>query len=185
MRRTGLTDPEIEILEDLDFRTEIIEPELLRLPVADSVRRFADRTGSSVDSAMFRWHRRWSRYARVGNIRAQSRLRVHAWTPLPDLIERLGGQPLRVSDRNRLLLRSDRPLEPWRRGAYRTEAVLSLRWSWPALPVWVVAEPWWREHTVLTLSLRSTRRWRYPRRYWDGAHRALRGVVIGDDRSGP
>jgi hypothetical protein len=192
VEQRGLTDPAIEILEDLGdgegvwllgapddaFHTAIIEPEALILPVAESMRRLADRTGATVDSAVFRWHRRWARFARVGDIRSQSRIRLHAWTPLPDLIERLGDSPLDIVDHDRHLLRSEGPLRPARRGAYRTAATLSLRWSWPHLPVWIVAEPWWRDHTVITLSLRSNRRLRYPRRYWDGAYRALRGVVL-------
>ncbi len=180
MHRSVLTDPAIEILDDVEpapYPT-VSEPDAVWVPVADSVRRFADRTGEGVDRAMFSWHRRLARMARAGNIRAQSRLRVYAWASLPDLLERLGDHPIEIDDRHRRLLTSEGPLHPWKRGAHRTEATLSLRWSWPDLPVWVVAEPWWREHTMLTISLRTTNRWRYPRRYWDGAHRALRGLVL-------
>jgi len=194
VRHTATMQPiEIEILDDEgmvpagttgshvaghDPELTILDPESLPFPVADTLRRVADETGARFDRAFFRWNHRWDRLARVGDIRSQSRLKLHAWAPLPDLLDAIGGHPIEVHDRGRRVLWSEAPLTPWRRGAHRTAATLSIRWSWPNLPVWIVAEPWWREHSVLTISLRTTRRLRYPRRYWEASHRALRALVV-------
>jgi len=52
-------------------------------------------------------------------------------------------------------------------------ARLRLRWSYPSVPVWLVVEPWWRDQALVSIRLRTTRRWRYPVRYFATAHRVL------------
>ncbi|MGI9602774.1 MAG: hypothetical protein ACR2QE_12875 [Acidimicrobiales bacterium] len=43
----------------------------------------------------------------------------------------------------------------------------------PRVPIWLAVEPWWRDQTLVTLSLRTSRRWRYPLRYFGTAHTVL------------
>jgi hypothetical protein len=144
-----------------------------------SLQRASTRAGDAVGSAAFRWNRRFADMAPVGDVRSHSRVRLHAWADLPTLLDRLGDGPLTVSDESaRVLFAGDTPLTHWTRGIHRTPGRLIVRWAWPTIPVWVVAEPWWREHTVLTMSLRTNHRWRYPRRYWSTAHRALRQIAL-------
>jgi len=55
----------------------------------------------------------------------------------------------------------------------RAPGALVVPFSRPRLPVWLAVEPWWRRQSQVTLWLRSTRRWRYPARYFKTAHRAM------------
>lgn len=59
----------------------------------------------------------------------------------------------------------------------RCRGVLAVPRCFPAIPVWLRVVPWWREQAALTLELRSTRRWRYPLRYFDEAHQAVDDVL--------
>lgn len=55
----------------------------------------------------------------------------------------------------------------------RAAGTLAVPFSRPRLPVWLAVEPWWRHQSQITLWLRSTRRWRYPTRYFKTAHGAM------------
>jgi|OM-RGC.v1.014918957 hypothetical protein len=103
--------------------------------------------------------------------RRQSRIRLHVFIPFPVACSRIPGVGVIAQTRSgRLEL--DGPFRPHRAGR-RAPGTLSLRGSWPGLPVWIDIEPWWRQQTIVTLSLRSTHRLRYPRRYFSGSHRLL------------
>lgn len=56
---------------------------------------------------------------------------------------------------------------------FEAEGSLRIPASYPELPVRLSVEPWWRDRCVVGISLRSTRRIRYPRRYYVSAHRVL------------
>lgn len=77
--------------------------------------------------------------------------------------ERIGGVQLRCRE-GELTTRPRR---------FEAEGFLRLPASYPELPVRLSVEPWWRDRCVVGLSLRSSRRFRYPRRYFMSAHRVL------------
>jgi hypothetical protein len=56
---------------------------------------------------------------------------------------------------------------------YRVPIDLRLPWSWPALPMWLAVGEVSSTKSALRLSLRSRRRLRYPKRYFNAAHAAL------------
>jgi hypothetical protein len=56
---------------------------------------------------------------------------------------------------------------------YRLPIDLHLPWSWPALPMWLTVGEVSSTKCALRLSLRSRRRVRYPKRYFNAAHAAL------------
>lgn len=56
---------------------------------------------------------------------------------------------------------------------YRVPIDLRLPWSWPALPMWLAVGEVSSSKSALRLSLRSRRRLRYPKRYFNAAHTAL------------
>ena len=107
--------------------------------------------------------------------RRQSRIRLHVFIPFAAARSRIPGIGVIAQTRGgRLEL--DGPFVEHRAGQ-RAPGTLTLRGSWPGLPVWIDIEPWWRQQTIVTLSLRSTHRVRYPRRYFSGSHRVLRQFV--------
>jgi hypothetical protein len=119
----------------------------------------------------------------LGNRRAQrtydagprhdSSVRQHVFLPFGEVRHRLPVEET-VIDAGSFSLAVTTPFEPTSRGGMRAPATLRLRWSWPALPVWITVEPWWRSRTIATVALRTTRRVRYPRRYFGAAHVAMR-----------
>jgi hypothetical protein len=56
---------------------------------------------------------------------------------------------------------------------HRLRASLRLRWSWPALPVWLSVSEQANGTCSLRLSLRRRHRIRYPSRYFHAAHSIL------------
>lgn len=56
---------------------------------------------------------------------------------------------------------------------YRVPVELHLTWSWPDLPMWLIVGELSETKCALRLSLRSRRRVRYPKRYFNAAHAAL------------
>jgi hypothetical protein len=56
---------------------------------------------------------------------------------------------------------------------YRIPCTLSLRWSWPALPMWLAVGELSSTRCAIGLLLRSHRRVRYPVRYFHVAHAVL------------
>lgn len=181
-----MTDTAVSARPVVDrIEVPLVEPAPVGVPVADSIRRLVDKTGETVDIAAFRWHRRLALIARAGDIRRHSRIRLQVWAPVDEVVERVARAPDRIdagtvsgiatgAGATLTVLESLRPLPG---GGHRAAAVLRVRWSWPSLPVWVTVEPWWREHTAVSMTLRSTHRLRYPRRYWASAHRTLRELV--------
>jgi hypothetical protein len=61
---------------------------------------------------------------------------------------------------------------------YRVPYELHLPWSWPALPMWLSVAELSSTRSALRLSLRSRRRLRYPRRYFNAAHTALTSLEL-------
>ena len=107
------------------------------------------------------------------NPRRNSRVRQHVFLPFAQVQRRLPVEATVVrAGSGRLELTTS--FEPVAGGAVQARATLRLWGSWPTLPVWVTVEPWWRSRTVATLTLRSSRRLRYPRRYFGAAHAAMR-----------
>lgn len=56
---------------------------------------------------------------------------------------------------------------------FRVPVDLHLPWSWPDLPMWLSVGELSPTMCTLRLSLRSRRRLRYPRRYFNAAHAAV------------
>ncbi len=137
--------------------------------------RHAERLERQLDSTFFRLGARRAQ-ARSGNVRRDSRVRQHIWMPFPTVRARLADTPpeLRAGS-SRLVLGSE--FTPAPKGAVRAEATLNIRGSWPRIPVWITVEPWWRRRTVATITLRSRRRWRYPRRYFAAVHALTRQLA--------
>lgn len=145
----------------------------------DDVLAPARRVSESSGLAAGSWlHRRGvARKQRVAdrNPRSQSRIRLHVFIPYAAACSRTPGIGVIAQTRaGKLAL--DGPFDEHRAGR-RAPGTLTLRGSWPGLPVWIDLEPWWRQQTIVTLSLRSTNRLRYPRRYFSGSHRLLRRFV--------
>lgn len=107
------------------------------------------------------------------NVRHHSEVRHFAWHSFDELTRAIGESGPFVLKVGRVRLRCG----PGRikAGPFRYEADgrLHLPVSRPDLLVRVVIEPWWRNRSAVTLSLRPSRRMRYPRRYFEAAH----GVV--------
>jgi hypothetical protein len=59
---------------------------------------------------------------------------------------------------------------------YRTPLRMRVRWSWPRLPMWLSVAELSSSRSALRLTLRSTRRWRYPYRYFHVAHTWLSAI---------
>jgi hypothetical protein len=60
---------------------------------------------------------------------------------------------------------------------HRLRASLRLRWSWPALPVWIAVSAQANGTCALRISLRRRRRIRYPSRYFHAAHTLLQALA--------
>ena len=56
---------------------------------------------------------------------------------------------------------------------YRAPVDLHVSWSWPDLPMWLSVGELSSTTCAVRLSLRSRRRLRYPKRYFNAAHAAL------------
>lgn len=131
--------------------------------------------------------RRWlARLAGDGNPRRDSAVRQHVFRPFDEVLALLPGSTTVVRAGSARLELST-PFAPLPGGVgVRASATLSLWGSWPALPVWITVEPWWRERTVAGVSLRTRRRLRYPRRYFGSAHAAVRAmcrhIEVGPER---
>lgn len=121
-------------------------------------------------------HGRMAQWRLNGNPRRRSTVRRHLAATFTDTGVALSGAtgPVVVAS-GRLELTS--PFAPVDGLGLRARGRLQPRWSWPPLPVEVTVEPWWRDRCVLTMQLRTRRRWRYPRRYFDVAHGVLGRLV--------
>ncbi|MDG2026240.1 MAG: hypothetical protein P8J50_03965 [Acidimicrobiales bacterium] len=138
-------------------------------------RKASEITGLAAGSYLHRLGVRRKQRISDRNPRRQSRVRLHLFIPYAAACTRIPGIGVVAQTRmGRLAL--DAPFEPHRAGL-RAPATLVLRGSWPGLPVWIDIEPWWREQTIVSMSLRSTTRLRYPRRYFSGSYRLLRRFV--------
>lgn len=138
-------------------------------------KRATETTSLVTGSWLHRWGVRRKQRIADRNPRRQSRIRVHVFIPFAVACSRLPAEGASVSARG-TVLRLEGPFDDFRAGL-RAPAALHLRGSWPELPVWIDVEPWWRRQTIVTLSLRSTKRVRYPRRYFASGHRTLRRLV--------
>ena len=112
-----------------------------------------------------------------GNPRRASLVRQHVFEPFAVVADRLPSVAAAVSPGRGVTLRLTSGFRPLPSGGQDAEAVLSLRGSWPRLPVSVRVEPWWREQSIVSVELRSRRRLRYPRRYFRSAHAAAREIA--------
>jgi len=138
-------------------------------------RRASESTGMVAGSWLHRVGVRRKQRVADRDPRRQSRIRLHVFIPFAAARSRIPGIGVIAQTRGgRLEL--DGPFVEHRAGQ-RAPGTLTLRGSWPGLPVWIDIEPWWRQQTIVTLSLRSTHRVRYPRRYFSGSHRVLRQFV--------
>jgi hypothetical protein len=183
---TGL---EIEILDlvdeppaaaSTDVSGVMYEPPEARPSRIEPLVRRADELERRLGRTIFRLGRRQA-ISRYGNVRRDSRVRLHVWAPFAVVREGLADAPTSTTVGSVRLLLCSR-FTPAPRSALRAEATLQLRGSWPGLPVWVTIEPWWRNRTITTISLRRTHRWRYPRRYFGAAHavgQELTRAVLG------
>jgi hypothetical protein len=61
-------------------------------------------------------------------------------------------------------------------GEFRAPAELHVPWAWPRIPVWLGVGAASRRLTVLSITLRTRRRLRYPRRYYATAHELLTAI---------
>jgi len=106
----------------------------------------------------------------IQSVRHHSEVRHFAWYSFEELTGAIGRPDPTVLKAGRVRLRCDpgRLEENPRR--YELDARLRLPVSRPDLPVRVVIEPWWRNRSAVTLRLRPSHRWRYPRRYFEAAH---------------
>lgn len=120
--------------------------------------------------------RRVEQFEADGNPRRHSRVRHHVFAPFGDVVARLPAEGSSwASHGARIEIVS--AFRPHRDGGQVADARLCLRGSWPALPLRISADPWWRERTLVTVTLRTRRRWRYPRRYYRGVHHSLRAMT--------
>ncbi|GJM37732.1 MAG: hypothetical protein DHS20C19_10990 [Acidimicrobiales bacterium] len=143
--------------------------------VLEPARRASEQTGVVVGSFVHRLGLRRKQRIADSSPRRQSRLRLHLFIPYAVAQSRIPAPGVIGRSRGgRLLL--DEPFEDHRAGV-RAPGTLVLRGSWPGLPVWIAIEPWWRRQTIVTMSLRSTNRMRYPRRYFASSYRTLRTFV--------
>ena len=143
--------------------------------VLEPARRASEQTGVVVGSFVHRIGLRRKQRIADRNPRRQSRLRLHLFIPYAAACSRIPGIGVIGRTRGgRLAL--DAPFTEYRSGM-RAPGTLVLRGSWPGLPVWIDIEPWWRRQTIVTMSLRSTNRMRYPRRYFASSYRILRTFV--------
>ena len=143
--------------------------------VLEPARRASETTHIAVGSFLHRLGGRRKQRIADRNPRRQSRLRLHLFIPYAAARSRIPAPGVIGRTRGgRLVL--DEPFVSHRDGL-RAPGTLLLRGSWPGLPVWIDVEPWWRRQTIVTLSLRSTGRVRYPRRYFASSYRILRTFV--------
>lgn len=143
--------------------------------VLEPARRVTEATGLTTGAWLHRLGVRRKQRIADRDPRGQSRIRVHVFIPYEAACSRLPVAETTLRARS-AVLRFERGFASHRAGL-RAPAALHLRGSWPGLPVWVDIEPWWRRQSIVTLSLRSTRRLRYPRRYFAAGHRVLRRLV--------
>ena len=145
-------------------------------PVVDAIGEGLERVGDAIERAARVVSLRLEQIDVDGNPRKQSRVRHHVFAPYHEVVERLPECGERVAHRGtRLEITS--PFRAKTGGGAKAEAKLRLRGSWPALPLVISVDPWWRERTLFTVRLRTHRRWRYPRRYYRGVHHALRKMT--------
>jgi hypothetical protein len=111
-----------------------------------------------------------------GSPRRGSAVRHHVAAAYDDASRRLPDARRTLAARAGGRLEITTPFRPRAGGGREAEAMLSLRWSWPRLPMIVRIEPWWRDRSTVTVELRTRRRLRYPRRYFRSAHAAARAV---------
>lgn len=143
--------------------------------VLEPARRASEHTGVVVGSFVHRLGLRRQQRIADRSPRRQSRLRLHLFIPYAVARTRIPAPGVIGRTRGgRLVL--DQPFEDHQAGV-RAPGTLLLRGSWPGLPVWIAIEPWWRRQTIVTMSLRSTSRMRYPRRYFASSYRILRTFV--------
>jgi len=62
---------------------------------------------------------------------------------------------------------------------HRAAAELRVPWSWPRLPIWIGVSEVATGRAAISITLRSRRRIRYPRRYYAAAHSRLRAIRSG------
>lgn len=137
------------------------------------------RLGTVLRAAVRSGVRRWVLWVRrtrqaIGppssHLRQRSSAECHVRASAGDVAATLGACPR--TDRLELLG------PPGPIGADPSEGVrapgrLHVRWSWPAVPVWVSVRPWSAGRSVVGIAIRGGRRPRYPRRYFGVCHRAL------------
>lgn len=103
-------------------------------------------------------------------LRQRSLAECHVRSPVSDAVSVLGRCP-----RTALLelLGPATPIGVDPSEGVRAPGRLHIRWSWPAVPVWVSIRPWSADRSVVGIAIRGRRRPRYPRRYFGVCHRAL------------
>jgi len=111
-----------------------------------------------------------------GNPRRGSLVRQHVFEPFDAVATRLPADAEFIPLRGGSSLRLTSGFRPLPSGGRQADASLSLRGSWPRLPLVVRVEPWWREQSIVSVELRTRRRLRYPRRYFRSAHSAAREI---------
>ena len=152
-----------------DHLADTYEPPPPRPSRIEPLVRRADEVEQRLDRVLFRMGRRRA-LGRAGNPRRDSRMRLHVWAPFPEVCAGLDSIASSIIGDGGASLTFTGSFADGPKKAQRAPATMKLRGSWPALPVWVTVEPWWRNRTVTTISLRHGRRWRYPRRYFAAAY---------------
>jgi hypothetical protein len=116
------------------------------------------------------------------DLRHHSQVAHHLGLSFDEVVEALT-DPI-VEAAGGVQLRCGPGLVTTRPARFEAEGTLRLPASYPELPVRLSVEPWWRNRCVVGLSLRASRRIRYPRRYFVSAHRVLAQLAVDSGWSG-
>ena len=147
---------------------------------ADWIDRVVDQAIAGLEGALWRFAPGWTEVSSVP--RTSDHVRRLVWAPAESVVE-TWGDSIEVRDGRRPLLTAVAPEfvpapDGW-------GVVVPCRLMMPVtrrrLAVWLSVEPWWHERAAITIRMRSRRRWRYPKRYFDAAHEALEELI---ERSG-
>jgi hypothetical protein len=112
--------------------------------------------------------------------RIESEVRHFAWCSFEELTDAIRSGPVDVKV-GRVRFRCGPGRMKRNPRQFEADGRLRLPVSRPDLPVRLVVEPWWSTRTAVTLSLRPSRRLRYPRRYFDAAHGVVAGLIASCD----
>jgi len=164
---------EIEWLEPAELAVVSVGPEFVRHGDVDDTRREPTERSLAAARRRGQWRSQYqqSRQLRVGvaSPRVDSVVRRVLRCGVDDAVDQVNERLARAGGLELLEPLHPDPLVP----RLRAPGTLVVPFSRPRLPMWLAVEPWWRHQSQVSLWLRSTRRWRYPARYFKTAHRAM------------